>query len=89
MVLDLAVKDRRLPLNPAADVTLPPAVKPDKRFLTAEELYRLAEAAAPYPIPEVGKDYRALILLLGTTGLRWAEMAGLRVGRVVTCCGDG
>jgi integrase len=45
-------------------------------------LYRLADAAAQYPIPEVGAQYRALILVLGFCGLRWGEVAALRVKRV-------
>lgn|SRR5512133_992918 len=35
-----------------------------------------------YPIPEVGEQYRALILVLGLYGLRWGEVAALRVKRV-------
>jgi integrase len=42
----------------------------------------LADAAAQYPIPEVGAQYRALILVLGFCGLRWGEVAALRVKRV-------
>jgi integrase len=35
-----------------------------------------------YPIPEIGQQYRALVLLLAFCGLRWGEAAGLKVGRV-------
>lgn len=42
----------------------------------------MADAAAQYPIPEVGAQYRALILVLGFCGLRWGEVAALRVKRV-------
>jgi integrase len=45
-------------------------------------VFRLADAAAEYPIPEVGGQYSVLILLLGFCGLRWGEVAGLRVGRL-------
>jgi integrase len=45
-------------------------------------VHRLADAAAQYPIPEVGAQYRALILTLAFCGLRWGEVAALRVKRV-------
>jgi len=51
-------------------------------FLSREDVFRLADAAAEYPIPEVGGQYSVLILLLGFCGLRWGEVAGLRVGRL-------
>ena len=54
----------------------------DKRFLTVDELHRLADCAAQYPIPEVGQQYRALVLVMGMCGLRWGEAAALRVKRV-------
>jgi integrase len=41
------------------------------RFLTADELERLAAAIDP--------RYRSLILVAGWGGLRWGELAGLRV----------
>ncbi|MDN5804074.1 MAG: site-specific integrase, partial [Microlunatus sp.] len=42
----------------------------------------LADAAAAYPLPEFGAQNRALILVLAFCGLRWGELAALRVGRV-------
>jgi integrase len=33
-------------------------------------------------VPVCGKEYRLLVLFLAYTGLRWGEMAALRVGRV-------
>jgi integrase len=45
-------------------------------------VFRLADAAAEYPIPEVGQQYRALVLMLAFCGLRWGEAAGLKVGRL-------
>jgi integrase len=62
-------------------VRFPRAAKPEKRFLSVEELHRLAAAAAQYPIPEVGEQYRALVLVLGFCSLRWGEVAA-RVKRV-------
>jgi hypothetical protein len=54
LILELAVRDGRIPQNPATGVRLPRIAKPEKRFLTPEQLHRLADAAAQYPIPEVG-----------------------------------
>jgi integrase len=82
LIMELAVRDGRIPSNPTSGVRLPMVAKSKKRFLTAEELHRLADAAAQYPIPEVGQQYRGLILLLGFCGLRWGEAAGLRAKRV-------
>jgi integrase len=82
LIMELAVRDRRIPSNPATGVRLPRVAKNDKKFLTLEEVHRLADAAAQYPIPEVGEQYRALILVLGLCGLRWGEVAALRVKRV-------
>jgi integrase len=82
LLLELAVRDKRIPSNPATGVRLPRAAKPEKRFLTPEQVHRLADAAAHYPIPEVGGQHRALILTLAFCGLRWGEVAALRVKRV-------
>jgi integrase len=82
LIMELAVRDKRIPSNPATGVRLPRVAKSEKRFLTVDELYRLADAAGQYPIPEVGGQYRALILVLGFCGLRWGEVAALRVKRV-------
>jgi integrase len=45
-------------------------------------VFRLADAAVEYPIPEIGEQYRVLILVLGFCGLRWGEAAGLKVRRL-------
>jgi integrase len=82
LIMELAVRDKRIPSNPATGVRLPRVAKPQKRFLSPEDLHRLADAAAQYPIPEVGGQYRALILTLGFCGLRWGEVAALKVKRV-------
>jgi integrase len=82
LIMELAVRDKRIPSNPATGVRLPQAAKPDKRFLTPEQVHQLADAAAQYPVPEVGEQYRVLILVLAFCGLRWGEMAALRVKRV-------
>ena len=82
LLMELAVRDKLIPTNPATGVRLPRAAKPEKRFLSVEELHRLADAASQYPIPEVGAQYRAMVLVLGFCGLRWGEVAALRVKRV-------
>jgi integrase len=73
LVLGLAVRDGRMPRNPADKVPLPRAAKPDKRFLTHAEVARLADAAGPYGLA---------VQVLAYTGLRFGELAALRVGRV-------
>lgn len=72
-MLDEAVRDNRLPRNPAAGVTLPKLPTAEQRFLTHAETAALADAAGPY---------RVLVLVLAYCGLRWGEVAALRVRRV-------
>jgi integrase len=74
-MLDEAVKGRRLPSNPAAGVELPRLPKVHKRYLTHEQVGRLAEACGPEGV---------VVLTLAYTGVRWGELAALRVGRVAT-----
>lgn len=76
-ILDAAVADRRLLTNPAREGAgarsgfLPRLPKHGAHhYLTAEQLTRLADKAG---------DYRTLVLTLGFTGLRWGEVAALRV----------
>jgi integrase len=74
MVLAYAVKDGRLAVNAAAGVSLPRVRQAEKRFLSHQQVAKLAEA--------VGPEYRLVVLFLAYTGLRWGEMAALRVHRV-------
>jgi integrase len=74
MVLAYAVKDGRLASNPAAGVSLPRVRQAEKRFLTHQQVHELAEAC--------GEEYRLVVLFLAYTGLRWGEMAALRVRRI-------
>lgn len=74
-MLSFAVRDGRLARNVAEGVPLPRAAKPDKRYLTLEELRRLAACAGD-------EQARLMVLLLGLTGLRFGELAALRVKRV-------
>src|SRR4051794_33606254 len=70
LILTLAVRDGRIPRNPASGVPLPRARRADPRFLTRTEVERLADAA--------GGD-GDVVRLLAYTGLRFGEMAALRV----------
>lgn len=73
-VLRLAVRDRRLPSNPAAAIDLPRIKKHRRRYLTAGEVETLAEAADP--------KGRLAVLVLAYCGLRWCELAALRVDSI-------
>jgi integrase len=73
MILASAVADGKVARNVAAGVPLPRAVKGGKRYLTHEQVAALADAAG---------EHRAVILTLGYCGLRFGELAALRVGRV-------
>lgn len=69
-VLDMAVGDNRLAMNPVDKKVELPAVEAfEQRFLTLEQLHALAAAAG---------DHRALVYVLGTCGLRFGEAAELR-----------
>lgn len=70
-VLGLAMRDRRLPSNPALSVDVPRRTKRRRRYLTASEVETLAEAA--------GSDGRLAVLVLACCGLRRCELAALRV----------
>ena len=73
LLLGLAVRDGRIPRNPADRVPLPRVTRDEPRFLSREEVERLATAAS---------DDGDVIRLLAYTGLRFGELAALRVGRV-------
>ncbi len=70
LILALAVRDGRLARNPAVGVPLPRTVRGEQIFLTHEQVDDLAEAAGPN---------RLAILFLAYTGVRYGEMAALRV----------
>lgn len=73
LILDEAVRDGRLGRNPAAGVKLPRIVRAEPRFLSPDEVGALVAAA--------GRDGLAMSLL-AFTGLRFGELAALRVRRV-------
>lgn len=73
LVLGWAVKSGRLAVNPAHDVKLPRSRAREHVYLTYRQIEALADAAG---------EYRAMILLLAYTGLRWGEAENLQAGRV-------
>ncbi len=88
-ILDLAVRDTRLPANPANGVSLPRAKARRRRYLTADEVEWLAaEAARPPQMRQQSEQAAAYgahglaIFVLAYCGLRWSELAALRVDHV-------
>lgn len=73
-ILDDAVKDRRLLVNPARGVKLPRKVKGEHHYLTDDQVMALATAAGP--------DKGVIVLVLAYCGLRWGELAGLHVADI-------
>lgn len=68
-ILDDAVSDRRIAANPARGVKMPRKIDKSKNFLTAAQVSALADES----------KHPDIVLLLATTGLRWGEMAALRI----------
>jgi len=73
LALAHAVRDGRIARNPADGVKLPRAAARPKRYLTHDEVARLAEECGPH---------RTLVFVLAYTGLRWGEAVALQVGDV-------
>jgi hypothetical protein len=69
-VLGVAVEDNRIPRNPCDGVKIPKRQHADRGYLTHHQVATLAGAVER--MPEV-------IRFLAYTGLRWGEMAALRV----------
>ena len=61
-------------MSPCRGIKLPHERPTAKAFLTPEEIDRLAAA--------VRVDYQPMIYVAAYLGLRWSEVAGLRVGRL-------
>jgi integrase len=70
MILDAAVRSRRIGINPAEGISLPRANKRPMRFIDSDEITRLAEA-----IPD---RYGTWVYVAAYGGLRWAELVGLK-----------
>ncbi len=73
LVLSLAVRDGRLLRNPADGVGVPREVRKERRYLSHQQVQTLANAG--------GSD-GLVIVFLAYTGLRFGEMAALRVRRL-------
>lgn len=73
-ILDTAVRDGRVPRNVARGAQNLPTKRSEKprRYLTHDEVVRLAEAAST-------PTYRTLLLVLAYCGLRWSEAIGMHV----------
>ena len=69
-----AVRARRIPNDPTQGVRLPKVERKEMRYATPAEVATLAEVIAP--------RYRALVLLGAYGGLRFGELAGLRLSRL-------
>lgn len=69
-ILDDAKNDKRIGDNPARNAELPRKRSRPHRYLTAEQLYRLADCAG---------WRHDIILTLGLCGMRWGELVPLRV----------
>jgi len=71
--LAMAVEDGVLDRNPVMGIKTPRSGRREPVYLTAQELKALAKAAG---------EWEAMVLLMGTTGLRIGEACGLDVGDV-------
>lgn len=88
-VLAVGVKDRRLTANPCDGVNLPRVVAAKRRYLTAVQVEELAESAAMPTGRSRGSrtnatfaQNRLIVYVLAYTGLRWGELAALRVSSI-------
>ena len=89
-IIDMAVQDGRLARNVAAKVNLPRPTKHEKRYLTHSQVDALAQATG-YPADaskhstydtRANEMYRLVVLFLAYTGVRFGEMAALKVRRL-------
>lgn len=82
-LLAYAIEDGRIMVNAAALVRPPTAgyVKREGQFLTRQEIAGLVDACTG--------DYAEVVWVLALAGLRWGELAGLKVGDRVKVPGEG
>jgi integrase len=71
MVLAEAEISGAITRSPAFKIDLPPIAMGEQRFLSPTEVKGLAAA--------IERRFRALVLTAALTGLRWGELAGLRI----------
>lgn len=72
-VLQLAMRNGRVAVNPADHLQLPRQKVARRRYLTVAEVDRLATVAGPHEV---------IVLVLAYCGLRIGELSALRVGNV-------
>lgn len=72
-LMKFAVLDNRIIKNPSDDIRLPRIRKRIRGYLTDHQVETLARQC---------RGYSDVVMFLAYTGLRWGEMAGLRVGRL-------
>jgi integrase len=73
-VMKRAVRSGRIASSPAVDHELPRNADDDEHvYLNHRQLESLADAAGPY---------RALVLVLGYTGVRWGEVSAIAAGQL-------
>jgi integrase len=73
-VLATAVEEGLLRMTPCRQVRLPRAGSDERVFMTAEQVARV--------LARLPERYLALVLVAYLTGMRWSELAGLRVHRL-------
>jgi integrase len=73
-ILNAEVEAHLITRSPCRGIRMPPHQRREIRFVSPSELERLAGA--------ILLEYRPMVYVAGVLGLRWSEVAGLRVGRV-------
>ncbi|CAN5829425.1 hypothetical protein BH18ACT7_BH18ACT7_21990 [soil metagenome] len=73
LIFASAVRDGRLARNPSEGISLPRVIATEHTYLKHEQFDDLAHACGPY---------RLAVLFLAYTGVRFGELAALRVGRL-------
>jgi integrase len=73
-ILNHAVNTDLIVRTPCRGVKLPAVEHIDRHVVTPDEIVRMSDA--------VGADYAPMVVLGAVLGLRWGEVAGLRVGRL-------
>ncbi len=90
LMLDLAVRDGRLARNVAEKINLPRPVRHEQKYLTIAQVEALADECGYPSLYSIHRPraerrnpgYRLVVLFLAYTGVRFGEMAALRVGRL-------
>ncbi|MDI6023159.1 tyrosine-type recombinase/integrase [Leucobacter sp. UT-8R-CII-1-4] len=80
-IFEFAIEHNRIHTNPASKVKQPRVPKKQKRYLTDEQIATLYEIVGRTNNGEA-HGYDLIVALLAYTGLRWSELAGLRIGDV-------